>query len=275
MSKYFQPHIARMAGYVPGEQPRDGKLVKLNTNENPYPPSPKVIEAIHQATGERLRRYPDPIGEAFRKTAAKLHRVKPEMILAGNGSDDLLTILTRAFVGPGDVILAPTPSYILYKTLAELQNANYFEVPFESDWSLDLAKFTHQDAKIAFLANPNSPSGTAIEPELVSKIALGLACPLVVDEAYVDFAETDCVPLVHKHENIIITRSLSKGSGLAGLRFGYLIASEGIVEGLIKVKDSYNCDALEPGGRCGGSGRPRLCTGDARKGIKDPRTSYA
>src|SRR4051812_41278109 len=113
MSRFFQHHIDRMAGYVPGEQPRDGGFIKLNTNENPYPPSPKVIEAIIRAANDRLRLYPDPVGTAFREAAARLHRVEPEMVLAGNGSDDLLTIITRAFVGPGARVVYPTPSYIL------------------------------------------------------------------------------------------------------------------------------------------------------------------
>jgi histidinol-phosphate aminotransferase len=244
MSRFFQTHIERMSGYVPGEQPRDGVFVKLNTNENPYPPSPKVAEAIATAFDGRLRRYPDPIGTAFRKMVAKKHAVDPNQILVGNGSDDLLTILTRAFVGPGDIVAYPTPSYILYRTLAELQNASYVEIPFESDWSIAPARFAASGAKLAFLANPNSPSGTMIPADSVAAIASQLSCPLVVDEAYGDFAESDCVGLVKTHENVIVTRPLSKGSSLAGLRLGYLIANPTLVAGLIKVKDSYNCDTL-------------------------------
>jgi len=244
MNGYFQPHIERMAGYQPGEQPRGGGFIKLNTNENPYPPSPKVYEAISSLLGEGLRKYPDPVGTVFRETAAKLHGVSPEMILAGNGSDDLLTILTRAFVGPGDLIVAPTPSYILYKTLAEIQNAAYVEVPFKKDWTIGPDSFAVPGAKLAFLANPNSPSGTCLTPAEVSKIAERLTCPFVVDEAYANFAETDCVSLVKDHPNVIVTRTFSKGYSLAGIRLGYLIARPEIVEGLIKVKDSYNCDTL-------------------------------
>jgi histidinol-phosphate aminotransferase len=244
MSRYFQPHIDRMAGYVPGEQPRAGGFIKLNTNENPYPPSPRVLEAIRQAVGDRLRLYPDPLGTAFREVAARLHGVEPAMVLAGNGSDDLLTIITRAFAGPGDILLAPSPSYILYRTLAELQNAVLVEVPFEADWSLDPDRFAHPQAKLAFLPSPNSPSGTTLPPDAVAELARRLPCPLVVDEAYADFAATDCVALVNDHPNLIITRSLSKGYSLAGLRFGYALAQPAIIEGLIKVKDSYNCDTL-------------------------------
>ncbi len=244
MSRFFLPHIARMAGYVPGEQPKDGVYIKLNTNENPYPPSPRVAKAIASTLDDRLRLYPDPVGTAFRQVAARLHGVSPEMILVGNGSDDVLTILTRAFAGPGDSVIYPTPSYILYRTLIELQNARPVEVPFNADWSLDPDRFAHLGARLTFLANPNSPSGTALTPDQVGALARRIGGPLVVDEAYADFADSHCVGLVADHPNVIVTRTLSKGYSLAGLRIGYLIAHPEIVEGLIKVKDSYNCDRL-------------------------------
>ncbi len=245
MSRYFLDHIDRMTGYVPGEQPRDGGFIKLNTNENPYPPSPRVFEAIAGALNDRLRLYPDPVGTAFRKIAAALHGVEPDMILTGNGSDDLLTMIARAFAGPGDVVAYPTPSYILYRTLAELQAARPVEVPFDSDWSLDPARFSQLNPRIAFIANPNSPSGTSLRPKRLGQIAEALSCPLVVDEAYVDFDEAGgAIGLIADHPNVIILRTLSKGYSLAGLRIGYLIARPEVIRGLIKVKDSYNCDTL-------------------------------
>ena len=248
MPNFFRPHLARMAGYVPGEQPRDvASFIKLNTNENPYPPSPRVAEAVAGAAS-RLRLYPDPLGIAFREAAARRHGVTPEMVLAGNGSDDLLTILTRCFTGPGDVVAYPTPSYILYRTLAELQDARPVEVPFRDDWTIDPAAFAETGPRLAFLANPNSPSGTALGATAVGEIARALTCPLVVDEAYVDFAEADCVGLLADHANVVILRTLSKGSSLAGLRFGYALARPEIIHGLIKMKDSYNCDALSLAG---------------------------
>jgi histidinol-phosphate aminotransferase len=248
MSRFFLPHIARMAGYQPGEQPRVAGIVKLNTNENPYPPSPRAAEAITSALGEGLRRYPDPLGTAFREAAARHHAVSPEMILPGNGSDDLLTIITRAFAGPGDAIVAPEPSYILYRTLAELQDARLIEIPFLPDWTLDATAFAESGARLGFLANPNSPSGTSLSPTEVAAFAERLNGPLVVDEAYANFADFDCVGLVRDHPNVIVTRSFSKGYSLAGLRLGYLIAQPAMVEGLIKVKDSYNCDTLSLAG---------------------------
>src|SRR3954451_20046464 len=136
MSSFLRPNIRAMAGYVPGEQPRDGEFVKLNTNESPYPPSPRVFEAIRAAlTGDRLRKYPDPLGTEFRQMAARVLGVEPDMILIGNGSDDILTILTRAFVPDGGLVVSPTPSYLLYRTLAEIQGARFQTVPYlMPDW---------------------------------------------------------------------------------------------------------------------------------------------
>ena len=242
--RFFLPHVDRLAGYVPGEQPRDGGITKLNTNENPYPPSPRVSEAITSGLTDRLRLYPDPVATAFRRAAAELHDVDPAMILAGNGSDDLLTILTRGFVGPGDVVAYPTPSYILYRTLAEIQGARSVEIPFDEHWSLAGRQFAAARPRLAFIANPNSPSGTILGPRELGAIAASLTCPLVVDEAYVNFAASDAVALVRTRRNVVILRTLSKGYSLAGLRIGYLIAHPDTVAGLIKVKDSYNCDTL-------------------------------
>ena len=144
MSVPVLPHIARMAGYVPGEQPQGGGFIKLNTNENPYPPSPRVKQAIVDAVTDRLRLYPDPVAAGFRRVAARLHGVEPDMILAGNGSDDILTIITRAFVGQGDLAAYPTPSYLLYSTLIHLQGGREHVVPFTAGWELDPDRFDSQ-----------------------------------------------------------------------------------------------------------------------------------
>src|SRR5438552_8111958 len=137
MSHFIRPGIRAMAGYAPGEQPRDGDFIKLNTNENPYPPSPRVLDAIRTAlTGDRLRKYPDPVGLEFRRAAARVLNVDPDGILIGNGSDDVLTIITRAFVPPGGLVVSPAPSYLLYRTLAELQGARFETGPYRADLAL-------------------------------------------------------------------------------------------------------------------------------------------
>ncbi|MFM8578770.1 MAG: histidinol-phosphate transaminase [Planctomycetaceae bacterium] len=241
-----RPEIAAMHGYAPGEQPQGGKWIKLNTNENPYEPSPAVSRAVAAtSTGRTLAKYPDPLATAFRIRAADLLGVDPDWILCGNGSDDLLTILVRSFVGAGDRLRVPTPSYILYRTLADLQGAICDEVPFASDWSLDDRFWAPAERlRLAIIANPNSPSGTLIPPAEVLRIAEQLPCPLVVDEAYGDFADDDCLDLVKRCERVIVTRSLSKSYALAGLRFGFAVARPEIIQQLVKMKDSYNCDAL-------------------------------
>ena len=246
---YFRPEIEAMAGYVPGEQPQTGKFIKLNTNENPYPPSAKVVRAIQQAAEAGLMRYPDPMGNAFRDRAAGILGVGREWILCGNGSDDILTIVTRAFVGAGQLLRLPYPSYILYRTLAQLQGANWEEVRFNDDWTLPAAfAAASSGVKLVFLPNPNSPTGTVVSREAIRQIADQLPCPLLVDEAYVDYADENCVDLVANNERIMVSRTLSKSYALAGLRFGYLVAQPHMIQQLVKVKDSYNCDALSIAG---------------------------
>ncbi len=248
IQKFFRREVAALSPYTPGEQPQTGKVIKLNTNENPYPPSPRVVEAIQQATS-RLERYPDPLGTAFRRAAADVLHVDPDMILCGNGSDDCLTILTRAFVGEGEKLRLPYPSYILYRTLAELQSARFEEVSFDASFGLS-PDFYASDAslKLIYLPNPNSPSGTLLDHSAIVRLADSVDCPVVVDEAYVDFAPTNCIELIDRHPKIIVTRTLSKSYALAGLRFGYLVANPEMVQTLRKVKDSYNTDSLSLAG---------------------------
>ncbi len=255
---HFRPELVHIKGYVPGEQPLGDEAVKLNTNENPYRASESVFDAIRKVAEIGLSRYPDPFATSFRKAAGRLYDIDPDWILCGNGSDDLLTILTRTFVGTGELLRLPYPSYILYKTLAELQGAAAETVPFQPDWTLShrftdnpaalaAQRETHERSnrlRLAFLPNPNSPSGTILSPETILRLAEELPCPLVVDEAYADFAETNCLKLVEKAEKIIVSRTLSKSYALAGLRFGFLVAQPQMIEQLLKMKDSYNCDAV-------------------------------
>ncbi|HEY1378005.1 MAG TPA: histidinol-phosphate transaminase [Gemmataceae bacterium] len=239
----IRPAIQAMQGYTPGEQPRGGEIIKLNTNENPYPPSSKVVEAIHAAlTGDRLRKYPDPLGTDFRHAAAHVLCVEPEAILIGNGSDDILTILTRAFVPGGGLVVSPTPSYLLYRTLAEIQGARFRTIPYTADWRLP-EPWPVRDANLTFVANPNSPSGTTVPLAELERLADQAIGAVVIDEAYVDFADTMALPLLRR-PNVVVTRSLSKSYSLAGIRFGYAVAAPALIRELLKVKDSYNCDVL-------------------------------
>lgn len=242
---YFRDNVEAMEGYQPGEQPRVAKFIKLNTNENPYAPSGAVARAIETAVTQGLARYPDPSAEAFRQRAAQLHGVEPNWILCGNGSDDILTIVTRALVGEGERMRMPYPTYVLYETLANIQGAIYDPIPYEQDWSLGDSFTSGTDGlKLAVIASPNSPSGTVIEPAKIAEIADRLPCPLLVDEAYADFASSDCLSLVAENEKIMVSRTMSKGYALAGIRFGYLVARPELIEQFAKVKDSYNCNAL-------------------------------
>lgn len=247
-SRFFRPEIIAMKAYTPGEQPQTGKVIKLNTNENPYPPSPHVIEAIQQSLGS-LERYPDPLGTSFRRAAADVLSVDPDMILCGNGSDDILTIVTRAFVGNGHRLRLPYPSYILYRTLAEIQAAQFEEVSFDSDFQLTPQFYSSDEQlKLVFLPNPNSPSGTVVSHDAILKLADAVDCPVLIDEAYVDFATTNCIELIRRNPKIMVSRTLSKSYALAGLRFGYLVADASVIGMLRKVKDSYNTDMISIAG---------------------------
>jgi histidinol-phosphate aminotransferase len=247
MTQFLRPSIRAMAGYTPGEQPRDEGIIKLNTNENPYPPSPRVLEAIGDYLhGDRLRKYPDPLGTAFRQAAGRRFNVDPDCILIGNGSDDILTIVTRAFVPEGGLVVSPTPSYLLYQTLAEIQGARFQAVPFTADWQLP-RPWPLPKTHLTLVANPNSPTGTMVSVAALEAMAGELQGPLVIDEAYVDFADRDAAALA-RLPNVIVTRTLSKSYSLAGLRFGFAIAVPELVRELVKVKDSYNCDMLSLAG---------------------------
>ncbi len=242
---YFRPEIDALAGYTPGEQPQAGKYIKLNTNESPYPPSPRVAQAIQQVLDAGLMRYPDPMGNAFRQRAAQVLGVEPDWILCGNGSDDILTIVTRALVGTGQLLRLPYPSYVLYKTLAQIQGARCEEVRFQEDWTLpESFASAAPDLRLVFLPNPNSPSGTVVGRDAIRELADRLPCPLLVDEAYADFAQQNCLDLVQENDRILVSRTLSKSYALAGLRFGFLVAQPHLIAKLAKIKDSYNCDAL-------------------------------
>jgi histidinol-phosphate aminotransferase len=202
-----------------------------------------VLAAIAKALNEDLRKYPDPMATAVRRKAAEVFGTRPERVLGGNGSDELLTIITRCFAGEGDKIVFPYPSYSLYKTLAEIQGARACPFQFSQDYSLP-REIAQPDAKVTFIANPNSPSGTFIRKTELRRLAGRVSGVLVLDEAYVDFAEENCLDLVEKFPNVIVLRTFSKSFSLAGMRIGFAFAQEPLIEGLVKAKDSYNVNRL-------------------------------
>ena len=246
MPRYFRANIAELAGYVPGEQPGNDGTIKLNTNENPYPPSPRVYAALRNAINADLRLYPQPLSDSLRSTAASVYGLEPENIIAGNGSDELLSILLRCFVGARDRVAFPVPTYSLYDTLIAIQEGERAVVDYPDDFSLPDA-LAAKHAALTFLCNPNSPSGTLVSLQEINRLARAISGVLVVDEAYIDFAESEgasMLPLIHQLPNLVVLRTFSKSFSLAGMRIGLAFACEEIISGMMKVKDSYNLNRL-------------------------------
>jgi histidinol-phosphate aminotransferase len=243
---YFRPAIDAMQGYVPGEQPKPGtKIIKLNTNENPYAPSPKAMEVLRELDGEWLRRYPDPFARDFCQAVSDALGVPRDWIIVGNGSDDVLNVLVRACAeGSARKIVYPMPTYVLYRTLAAMQPAEVVEIPYGEDFRLPIKELVAANGAITFIASPNSPSGHCVPLDDLRELARRVSGVVAIDEAYVDFAEYSALPLVEEFENVIVLRTLSKGYSLAGLRMGFGVANPKLLEGMFKVKDSYNIDAI-------------------------------
>lgn len=243
----LRQNIRDMAGYVPGFQPPDNEpWIKLNTNENPYPPSPQVREALLAeigSEGENLRKYPDAGSKQMRKVAAELYGFDPSWVITANGSDELLNNLIRAFAGEGEEVAYIHPSYSYYATLAEIQGAKIRTFGLTADFRIKdfPARF---EGKIFFLTSPNAPLGFAFPLAYIEEIAQRCAGMLVVDEAYVDFADFTALALVKKYENVVVTRTFSKSYSLAGMRLGLAVARPEVVAALDKIRDHYHLDRL-------------------------------
>jgi histidinol-phosphate aminotransferase len=242
----LRTNIAEMAGYVPGFQPEEEGWIKLNTNENPYPPSPRVAAAITAEMangGENLRKYPDAQSREARRIAAELYGVDPSWVIMANGSDELLNNLIRAFAGEGDEVAYVHPSYSYYATLIEIQGAKIRTFGLTEDRRI--ADFPERYAgKVFFLTTPHAPLGFALDNAYIAELARRCAGILVVDEAYVDFAEGTALELVKEHENIVVTRTFSKSYSLAGMRLGLAVARPQVVAALDKIRDHYHLDRL-------------------------------
>lgn len=247
---FERDNIRRMSGYASGEQPENETTIKLNTNENPYPPSPAINDVLEDFQISSLRRYPPATSLKFRQTAAEIHGLEPTNIIATRGGDELLRLVITTFVDPGEKIGVTYPTYSLYPVLAQIQDCPIFEVPLLDDWTLpdDFATSMNQaGVKLTLLVNPHAPTGKLLDHSRLGEIADELDGLLLLDEAYIDFVDHayPTEAMINSHPNLIILRTLSKGYSLAGLRFGYGLASADLISPMMnKTRDSYNLDFL-------------------------------
>lgn len=234
--------VLNTPGYVPGEQPQTSDYVKLNTNENPYPP-PQEILATLATELSKLRLYPDPVSTQLRKTAAQVFGLSAQQVIAGNGSDDILNIALRTFVNPGETVAFLDLTYSLYETIARVHGANIYK--FATDGSFDLDRpVICPEAKLIFLASPNPPKGQHLNRDYLEETCAQATGVVLIDEAYVDFSESNHLGFLAKYDNVIISRTMSKSYSLAGMRVGFGLASVAVIEQMNKVRDSYNLDRL-------------------------------
>lgn len=249
---FERSNVRQMQGYSSGEQPESADVIKLNTNENPYPPGPAVAAALAGLRAEDLRRYPPPTALPLRHALARLHGVQPDNVLVTNGGDELLRLLLATFVAPEECIATAAPSYSLYDVLAAAHGCRMEHFPLQADWHLNprLAdELNAANIKLCFIVNPHAPSGVLSTIAELDALAAGFKGLLVLDEAYVDFVDPalqhDCVPLIAKHDNVIILRTFSKGYSLAGLRMAYGLGGKALIDPMqYKTKDSYNTDII-------------------------------
>jgi len=241
---YLRKAVEALAAYVPGIQPEGDDWLKLNTNENPYPPSPRVLDAVRAAVNGRLALYPNPTAEPVRRAAAKAFGVEPEMVVVGNGGDEVIAMIARAFLDKGDRVVVGDPTYTLVEVLVALQGARLTRVPLRRrDFALP-ERFFGRPAKLVYLPNPNAPTGVLHPLDEIDRLCETTDGVVALDEAYVDFARATALQLVHKYSNLVVVRTLSKAYSLAGVRVGFGVAQPELIAGLMKVKDSYNVNAL-------------------------------
>ena len=264
---FQRPNIESMQGYSPGEQLQGDHVIKLNTNENPYPPAPEVAVALASVSASELRRYPPPLAGAFRELAARLHGLTVDNIIPTNGGDELLRLILTTYVDPSDTVLVAKPSYSLYPVLTEIQGCKLREVPLREDWTLSDEFYSElATAKLCILVNPHAPSGSLMSVATLRRIAESFAGILLIDEAYVDFIDPelgyDSMPLIRELDNVLILRTMSKGYSLAGLRFGYGLGSPTLINPMLyKTRDSYNTDLVSQRLACAALGAQEYARG--------------
>lgn len=237
---FYSEKVKELTPYVPGEQPKDGEYIKLNTNENPYSPSPKVEKAIQNFSFEKLKLYPDFECMDLRKTFAESVGVSPENVFVGNGSDEVLAIAFQAFFMNKENVLMPDISYSFYPVYCKMYNVKANEMPLKEDYRINIADYLIDNNGIV-IANPNAPTSLALSRNEIEEILKNnLDRVVLIDEAYVDFGAESCVPLLSKYDNLFIVRTLSKSYSLAGMRIGFGIGSKKLIEAMNRIKDSFN-----------------------------------
>lgn len=240
MNKLWSSMAKRAEPYVPGEQLNKENIIKLNTNENPYPPSPKVIEAISKEIGKDLRLYPSPTMDDLKQTIARYYQLEKENVFVGNGSDEVLAFSFMAFFNPGKQIVFPEITYSFYPVYAKLFHIPYKKIPLNEDFTLDVASFFNSKGGVIF-PNPNAPTSIYLSLEKVEEIAKQNRDKVViVDEAYIDFAPKSAVSLIDRYDNLLVIQTFSKSRALAGLRVGFALGNETLIKALIRMKDSFN-----------------------------------
>jgi len=240
MSRYWSELVKSLDPYVPGEQPRDKKYIKLNTNENPYSPSPKAIDAINKAANEDLRLYPDFSCEELRITIAEYYNLEKEQIFAGNGSDELLAFCFQAFFNPGNPILFPDITYTFYPVYSQIYKIDYRLIPLDDEFKIKVEGFFSENGGIIF-PNPNAPTGTCLQLESIIEILNhNKQNVVIVDEAYIDFGGESAVKLINEYPNLLVMQTLSKSRSLAGMRGGFALGHKDLIEALSRIKNSFN-----------------------------------
>jgi histidinol-phosphate aminotransferase len=249
MSRFWSPVVRDLTPYVPGEQPKIANLIKLNTNENPYPPSPKAVAAMQAELGEdgaRLRLYPDPNADLLKQAVARRYGATPDQVFVGNGSDEVLAHAFLALLKHDAPILFPDITYSFYPVYCGLYGIDYETVPLAEDFTLNAADYAGRPNGGIIFPNPNAPTGRVLALDAIADIAR--ANPdsvVVVDEAYIDFGGTTAIPLTRRFDNVLVIHTLSKSRSLAGLRVGYAIGHPALIEALERVKNSFNSYPLD------------------------------
>ena len=243
LKNWFRPAVLKMKGYTPGEQPKDPTTIKLNTNENPYPPSEAVLKALRGQADPRLRLYPEPTADTLRERLSEVFRWPVEGILVGNGSDEILSLLFHASVGKGDLVQYPDLTYSLYPVLAAIREAKVKEAKLDDGFDLDFDQFS-LNARLTLWGYPNPPVGNCFDKAKMQVFIRRTKGLVLIDEAYVDFSDQNCLDLARLHANVLILRTMSKSFSLAGVRLGFVFGHPQVIAELMKVKDSYNVNRM-------------------------------